>query len=616
MNKQVIEKIEKCENDIKLINDKIYNIITNYEKLNSNNEFIINNTDKKTHYNTRQTNKNIKFNYENKDIDDNDDESDSDYTYNDEYSENEIEENELLITNNEKQAHIKKNIKKYINSICDNNYTCNDTCNDNKKKINKKVKENTFIFFENLIINQPQLNIENIKLHITYFIDYTPEQQTQLLTSFTNIINITDTKIPKLFKIMNSTLDTYYKKIALNKLQLLEQMKIGDNEYFKLNNWLDTLLTIPFNTYKTPKYLDKENIKNPLKYINEAQIQMDNIIYGQQKTKSHIIEILAKMIKNPKTLGSVFAIHGEAGTGKTTLIKDGLSEVFGLPFVFISLGGSQDKTFLSGSNYVYEGSNCGKIIQSLKQSQCMNPIFYFDELDKVSNTDRGHEIINLLVHLTDYTQNSQFIDDYMDGIVIDLSRATFIFSFNDKSKISPILLDRMELIQFNSYTLIEKKYIAKQFLLPNIVKNIFGENNNKEINLSDSNLDKIVTIPHKLISNNTFINNNSNNKIKKKKESNITNHSIIKTSNYNNYKYHKNKINETILNTLFVKKNNSNYNNNINSNSNKYGGVRYIKKRIEKIISKLNIDIIMGNIKIINNKKEINIDNKYIEEIL
>jgi len=614
MNKQVIEKIEKCENDIKLINDKIYNIITNYEKLNSNNEFIINNTDKKTHYNTRQTNKNIKFNYDNKDIDDNDDESDSDYTYNDDYSENEIEENELLIASNEKQTHIKKYIKKYINSVCDNNYTCNDTCNDNKKKINKKVKENTFKFFENLIINQPQLSIENIKLHITYFIDYTPEQQTQLLTSFTNIINITDTKIPKLFKIMNSTLDTYYKKIALNKLQLLEQMKIGDNEYFKLNNWLDTLLNIPFNIYKTPKYLDKENIKNPLKYINEAQIQMDNIIYGQQKTKSHIIEILAKMIKNPKTLGSVFAIHGEAGTGKTTLIKDGLSEVFGLPFVFISLGGSQDKTFLSGSNYVYEGSNCGKIIQSLKQSQCMNPIFYFDELDKVSNTDRGHEIINLLVHLTDYTQNSQFIDDYMDGIVIDLSRATFIFSFNDKSKISPILLDRMELIQFNSYTLIEKKYIAKQFLLPNIVKNIFGENNNKEINLSDSNLDKIVTIPQKLIYNNTSINNNSNNKIKKKKESDITNHSIIKTSKYNNYKYHKNKINETILNNLFLKKNNSN--NNYNNYSNKYGGVRYIKKRIEKIISKLNVDIIMGNIKLINNKKEINIDNKYIEEIL
>jgi len=614
MNKQIIEKIDKCENDIKLINDKIYNIITNYEKLNSNNESIINNTDKKTHYNTRQTNKNIKFNYENKDVDDNDDESDSDYTYNDEYSENEIEENELLMPSNEKQTHIKK----YINSVCDNNYTCNDTCNDNKKKLNKKVKEKTFKFFENLIINQPQLSIENIKLHITYFIDYTPEQQTQLLTSFTNIINITDTKIPKLFKIMNSTLDTYYKKIALNKLQLLEQMKIGDNEYFKLNNWLDTLLTIPFNIYKTPKYLDKENIKNPLKYINEAQIQMDNIIYGQQKTKSHIIEILAKMIKNPKTLGSVFAIHGEAGTGKTTLIKDGLSEVFGLPFVFISLGGSQDKTFLSGSNYVYEGSNCGKIIQSLKQSQCMNPIFYFDELDKVSNTDRGHEIINLLVHLTDYTQNSQFIDDYMDGIVIDLSRATFIFSFNDKSKISPILLDRMELIQFNSYTLIEKKYIAKQFLLPNIVKNIFGENNNKEINLSDSNLDKIVTIPQKLIYNNTSINNNSNNKIKKKKESNITNHSIIKTSNYNNYKYHKNKINETILNNLFLKKNNSNniYNNNYNNYSNKYGGVRYIKKRIEKIISKLNVDIIMGNIKIINNKKEINIDNKYIEEIL
>jgi len=609
MNKQVIDKIEQCENDIKLINDKIYNIITNYEKLNANNESIINNTNKQSHYNTRHTNKNIKFNYD----DENDDENDSDYTYNDEYSKNEIEENDLLITNNEQQTHIKKYIKKYINSICDNN----DTYNDNKSNLNKKVKANTFKFFENLIINQPHLSITNIKLHITYFIDYTPEQQTQLLTSFTNIINITDIKIPKLFKIMSSTLDTYYKKLALNKLQLIEQMKIGENEYFKLNNWLDTLLTIPFNIYKTPNYLDKKNIKNPLNYLNEAQTHMDNIIYGQQKTKSHIIEILAKMIKNPKTLGSVFAIHGEAGTGKTTLIKDGLSEVFGLPFVFISLGGSQDKTFLSGSNYVYEGSNCGKIIQSLKQSQCMNPIFYFDELDKVSNTDRGHEIINLLVHLTDYTQNNQFIDDYMDGIVIDLSRATFIFSFNDKSKISPILLDRMELIQFNSYTLTEKKYIAKQFLLPNIVKNIFGENNNKEINLSDSNLDKIVTIPDTNSYNNTFIINNFNNKIKKKKQYNITNHSIIKTSNYNNYKYHKNKMNKTILNNLFLKKKNSNnYNNIYYNNSNKYGGVRYIKKRIEKIISKLNVDIIMGNIKLVNHEKEINIDNKYIEEIL
>ena len=192
------------------------------------------------------------------------------------------------------------------------------------------------------------------------------------------------------------------------------------------------------------------------------------------------------MITNPKTMGSVFAIHGEAGTGKTTLIKEGLSQVFGLPFVFISLGGAQDRTFLSGSNYVYEGSNCGKIIQSLKQAKCMNPIFYFDELDKVSQTEKGQEIMNLLIHLTDYTQNSHFLDDYMDGITVDLSRATFIFSFNDKNLISPILLDRMELIRFKSYSSAQKIHIARAYLLPSVVKNVLNNSLNRHKHV-DSN---------------------------------------------------------------------------------------------------------------------------------
>jgi ATP-dependent Lon protease len=616
MSKQLIDKINKYENDTNTISND-----TNA---------INNNTNNKSYYNTRKSNKNINFIYNNEN-DESEDENDSDYTDSDDYDDNEIQ-----ISYKEKKIQIYNYIKKYINNNTNTiNITKTKTNNNipkNNTKLIHKIKEDTYKFYDYLIINQPHLTIENIKLHINCFINYTPEQKTQLLNSFTTIINITDIKIPKLFKIMNSTLDTYYKKLALNKLQLLEQMKIGDNEYFKLNNWLDTLIEIPFNIYKTPKYLDKENLNNPLNYINEAQKHMDKVIYGQQKTKTHIIEILAKMINNPKTLGSVFAIQGEAGTGKTTLIKDGLSEVFGLPFVFISLGGAQDRTFLSGSNYVYEGSNCGKIIQSLKHSQCMNPIFYFDELDKVSTTDRGQEIINLLVHLTDYTQNNQFMDDYMDGIVIDLSRATFIFSFNDKSKISPILLDRMELIQFNSYTLIEKKYIATHFLLPSIIKNIFGENNNKKINLTDTMLDKIIQIPNSFDTSNTSntsrpiintINNNTikNNSIKKKKI-NITNHSIIKTSNYNNCKYHKNNINKNFLRQLLLKNNSSNNSSNNSNNSsnksisNKYGGVRYIKKRIEKIILKLNLDIIIGNIKLVENKKEINIDDKYIEEIL
>ena len=163
-----------------------------------------------------------------------------------------------------------------------------------------------------------------------------------------------------------------------------------------------------------------------------------------------------------------------------------------MPFIFISLGGAQDRSTLVGSNYVYEGSNCGKIIHSLKQSQCMNPIFYFDELDKISGTEKGNEIVNLLIHLTDYTQNSHFMDDYMDGIAIDLSRVTFVFSFNDKDNISPILLDRMEIIEFNSYSNTEKMIIAREFLLPNVVKNIFNDDSIR-VDISDANMMKIIS---------------------------------------------------------------------------------------------------------------------------
>ena len=332
--------------------------------------------------------------------------------------------------------------------------------------------------------------------------------------------------------------------------------------------------------------MDKNIIQMPSKYLSEAQTHLDTVIYGQQETKTHIIEILAKMITNPKTMGSVFAIHGEAGTGKTTLIKDGLSEVFGLPFIFISLGGAQDRTFLTGSNYVYEGSTCGKILQSLKHSQCMNPIFYFDELDKVSNTDKGNEIINMLIHLTDYTQNNHFMDEYMDGIVIDLSRATFIFSFNDKHKISPILLDRMEIIKFSSYSFNEKFHIAKSFLLPNIIKNIFGDKK-VDITITDEQIKNIIKPPFYKIRNthNTLITHTTHNT--------LTTHNTPNTHTTPNTQH-------TIYNKLINKNKNKHKNkyrsNNLHKLKKSYqnGGVRYIKQNLEKLISKINVELIMN----------------------
>ena len=557
------KKLNTIHDNYEKINKKINN------KINNNNDGMCDSSHDSTNtsiskpnlntiihskYNTRH--KHIKYKFEDLDDEDEDDKEDPDYTDVTDDTDNDLDtDTEYDTTHYNKSNSIKQ--LALMNKHIDTYISSNTNANTKDTKEKDRLKDQCITFYTSLIKNQDHLTLQQLYYHIDYFIDSTPDYRLHILTTFDTILNLTDTKIPRVFKILNSSLDTYYKKLALNKIQLLDKMKPGESEYFKLSNWIDTLLDIPFNIYKLPKYLDTNVIQTPSHYLKDAQAHLDTIIYGQHNTKTHIVEILAKMISNPKTIGSVFAIHGEAGTGKTTLIKDGLSEVFGLPFIFISLGGAQDRTFLGGSNYVYEGSACGKILQSLKQAQCMNPIFYFDELDKVSSTDKGQEIINMLIHLTDYTQNNTFMDDYMDGIAIDLSRATFIFSFNNKHKISPILLDRMEIIKFHPYTLIEKKHIATHFLLPNIIKNILGEFDENKHNEHMCN--NIITISEAQIENVVKIPKGINTKYTK----------------YNKYSTKKCRIHNKLM-------------------KHKYGGVRYIKKRLEKIVSQMNLDMLLN----------------------
>ena len=203
----------------------------------------------------------------------------------------------------------------------------------------------------------------------------------------------------------------------------------------KLTNWVNGLLEIKWDTYASlPVNFDSKpcDISN---FLENTYHQLDNVVYGQEKTKEHIIQILAKMITNPSGIGNVFSIYGPMGTGKTTIIKEGMAKALGIPFVFISLGGNSDSSFLDGHSYTYEGSVPGRIVEALKTCGCMNPIFYFDELDKVSTTNKGQEIINLLIHLTDPIQNTNFTDKYYAGIPFDLSKSLFVFLIHYVSKI-------------------------------------------------------------------------------------------------------------------------------------------------------------------------------------
>ena len=192
---------------------------------------------------------------------------------------------------------------------------------------------------------------------------------------------------------------------------------------------------------------------------------LNKCVYGLNDAKMQIMQMAGQWISNPSAMGTAIAIKGPMGTGKTTLVKDGISKILGREFAFIALGGTGDSSFLEGHSYTYEGSTWGKIVQILIESKCMNPVIYFDELDKVSDTPKGEEIIGILTHLTDTSQNSEFHDKYFADVNFDLSKCLFIFSYNDESKVNPILKDRMYSIQTKGYEQKEKITIARNYLL-------------------------------------------------------------------------------------------------------------------------------------------------------
>jgi ATP-dependent Lon protease len=155
----------------------------------------------------------------------------------------------------------------------------------------------------------------------------------------------------------------------------------------------------------------------------------------------------------------------------------------------IQIGGSSNGSLLHGHNYTYVSSTWGCLVQILMDSKVMNPIIFIDEVDKISKTENGKEIIHILIHLLDSTQNTQFQDKYFSGIPLDFSKVLFILSYNDPSQIDKILLDRIHRIKFKSLKLNEKIEISKQFILPQIYSTM-GLNDN--VLLTDDIIEYIV----------------------------------------------------------------------------------------------------------------------------
>ena len=273
--------------------------------------------------------------------------------------------------------------------------------------------------------------------------------------------------IPLRFKVLNSDMSDAHKVHIMQKLDFLDNMDESNSEFYKLHSYVDRMSALPIGKYKNIPVSFQDPPAVIGNFLQETKDHLNKTIFGQEDVKNQIMRILAQWIVKPLSKGNVIGIQGPAGVGKTELVKRGICQALKLPFGFIGLGGGGDASFLEGHAYTYEGAMPGRIAEVVSQAGVMNPILFFDELDKVSETAKGEELSGLLTHITDSTQNEHFQDKYFGGVDLDLSKCLFIFTFNDESKINPILRDRMIMIHVPGYSKAEKLTIAKTHLLPN-----------------------------------------------------------------------------------------------------------------------------------------------------
>ena len=406
-----------------------------------------------------------------------DDDAEAEEEEEDEEAEEEEEDQEEDQEEDEEEQELATDIQSFIMALRKSSDTMVP------KKYNMKKEPEMVQRFVTLLTTPVEEN--TIDTQITQFKSLMEDKQQEMIQALEHRPTMNNNGLGLMLNLLTLKLPADIQAMILAKYYSLQTLDTSSNEYFKLRAWLDKVVSIPFGTYKEIPVSLEDGPERCGEFMSAARQCLNDAVFGQDESKLQILQFISTKIANPQSRGLCLLLVGPPGVGKTSLIKNGIAKALGWPFQFISLGGDSDASTYTGHQLVYESSHCGKIVNSLIASKSMSTVLMFDEVDKISQTPKGEEVMNLMIHLTDPVQNSDFEDKYLSGIPIDLSKVMFVFSANDLSKIDRVLLDRMTVIELKGYDLKQKTAIAEHYLLPSALR---------EVNLVDK-----VEVPNEIL---------------------------------------------------------------------------------------------------------------------